>query len=234
MGAFCLRAERNMTLKKYQTKLNYFRIFLSILAASVCILFGCEKKQTVYLTQSETEDPLCAQEQEAEPQTGKEPAFETDEDTGRDQAESRIIVHICGAVVNPGVYSLACGSRIYQAIEEAGGFTGQADPDYLNQAESLQDGVKLYVPTREETAQGFLKMERQGISLQAQEQTGLVNINTAGEKELCTLAGIGSSKAKSIIAYREANGTYDRIEDIMKVEGIKEGLFAKIRDDITV
>ena len=79
-----------------------------------------------------------------------------------------------------------------------------------------------------------MKMETQGISLQAQEQTGLVNINTAGEKELCTLAGIGSSKAKSIIAYREANGTYDRIEDIMKVEGIKEGLFAKIRDDITV
>lgn len=229
-----MRAERNMTLITYHTKSKYRRIILSILAASVCILFGCEKKQTVYLTQSKTEETLCVKEQDAQPQSGTEPVLETGEDTGRDQEESTIIVHICGAVVNPGVYSLACGSRIYQAVEEAGGFTGEADPDYLNQAESLQDGAKLYVPTREETAQGFPETKTQGISLQAQEQTGLVNINTANEKELCTLAGIGSSKAKSIIAYREANGKYDRIEDIMKVEGIKEGLFAKIRDDITV
>ena len=64
--------------------------------------------------------------------------------------------------------------------------------------------------------------------------SSLVNINTAGEDLLCTLSGVGSSRAKSIIAYREQNGAFKKIEDIMNVEGIKDGLFQKIKDSITV
>ena len=66
------------------------------------------------------------------------------------------------------------------------------------------------------------------------EKSSLVNINTAGEEQLCTLPGVGSSKAKSIIAYREQNGPYRTIEEIMNVEGIKDGVFRKIKDSITV
>lgn len=228
MGAFCRCAERNIAVKRT-------KILLSILTIAVCILFGCEKKNTVYLAQYETEEDA---EREETGGPEEEPARETAKEERRQEIpqepEPSLIVHICGAVESPGVYELPGGSRIYQAIEEAGGFTGEADQDYLNQAKGLQDGMRLYIPTREETAQNRWAEENDASGQETESRTGLVNINTADEKELCTLTGIGSSKAKSIIAYREANGSYGRIEDVMKVEGIKEGLFAKIRDSITV
>ncbi|MCI8353915.1 MAG: helix-hairpin-helix domain-containing protein [Lachnospiraceae bacterium] len=220
MGAFCVRAERNITVKKT-------KILLSILTITVCILFGCEKKNTVYLTQYETEETA---EQEESSGTDQEP----EQEIPQEEREPALIIHICGAVERPGVYELPGGSRIYQAIEEAGGFTDEADRDYLNQAKGLEDGIRLYVPTREETSQDGWTGEEAAVGTGQENRPGLVNINTADEKELCTLAGIGSSKAKSIIAYREANGRYEKIEDVMKVEGIKQGLFAKIRDSITV
>jgi len=220
MGAFCVRAERNITVKKT-------KILLSILTITVCILFGCEKKNTVYLTQYETEETA---EQEESSGTDQEP----EQEIPQEEREPALIIHICGAVERPGVYELPGGSRIYQAIEDAGGFTDEADRDYLNQAKGLEDGIRLYVPTREETSQDGWTGEEAAVGTGQENRPGLVNINTADEKELCTLAGIGSSKAKSIIAYREANGRYEKIEDVMKVEGIKQGLFAKIRDSITV
>ena len=220
MGAFCVRAERNITVKKT-------KILLSILTIIVCILFGCEKKNTVYLTQYETEETA---EQEESSGTDQEP----EQEIPQEEREPALIIHICGAVERPGVYELPGGSRIYQAIEEAGGFTDEADRDYLNQAKGLEDGIRLYVPTREETSQDGWTGEEAAVGTGQENRPGLVNINTADEKELCTLAGIGSSKAKSIIAYREANGRYEKIEDVMKVEGIQQGLFAKIRDSITV
>lgn len=215
-----MRVERNITVKKT-------KILLSILTITVCILFGCEKKNTVYLTQYETEETA---EQEESSGTDQEP----EQEIPQEEREPALIIHICGAVERPGVYELPGGSRIYQAIEEAGGFTDEADRDYLNQAKGLEDGIRLYVPTREETSQDGWTGEEAAVGTGQENRPGLVNINTADEKELCTLAGIGSSKAKSIIAYREANGRYEKIEDVMKVEGIKQGLFAKIRDSITV
>ena len=215
-----MRAERNITVKKT-------KILLSILTITVCILFGCEKKNTVYLTQYETEETA---EQEESSGTDQEP----EQEIPQEEREPALIIHICGAVERPGVYELPGGSRIYQAIEEAGGFTDEADRDYLNQAKGLEDGIRLYVPTREETSQDGWTGEEAAVGTGQENRPGLVNINTADEKELCTLAGIGSRKAKSIIAYREANGRYEKIEDVMKVEGIKQGLFAKIRDSITV
>lgn len=147
------------------------------------------------------------------------------------------VVYVCGAVMSPGVYNLPEGSRIYEAIEMAGGFTDEADSEYLNQAGNLQDGMKLYVPTKEQVEKNEVPTEQgNGDSLLPKETAddGRVNINTATEGMLCTLPGIGTSKAKSIIAYREEHGAYEQIEDIMKVTGIKEGLFQKIRDRITV
>lgn len=140
-------------------------------------------------------------------------------------AQSMIYIHVCGAVMKEGVIMLPEGSRGQDALDAAGGFAENAARDAVNLAETLTDGTKLYFPTTEETAGGMWT---------AEEKSGLVNINTAGVEVLCTLPGIGESKAKSIVAYREANGSFGNIEDIMKVSGIKDNAFNKIKDLITV
>ncbi len=202
---------------------NKLKLFLSILAISACILFGCEKKERILLTDLKpvSEETLLKEEEVMEEETGKQ-----EEEKGPES----IVIHICGAVVNPGVYELPEGSRIFQAVQAAGGFSEEARQDFLNQASVLSDGIRLYVPTMEET-ENIPENISEGIS---GEDGGLVNINTADEEELCTLTGIGSGKAQSIIEYRTKNGNFQKIEDIMNVEGIKDGLFQKIRDSITV
>lgn len=147
--------------------------------------------------------------------------------------EKDLFVHVCGAVQTPGVYEVASGSRIYEVINLAGGLLETADSDYLNQAETVSDGLKLYVPTREEIEAGMVKNTNEEKA-DTSASTGLVNINTADVSLLTTIRGVGESRAESIIAYREENGGFSSIEDIMKVTGIKEGLFNKIKDQITV
>ena len=183
---------------------------------------------------------------EAEPLSGV--ALLSEESAKQAEAEEKLLVHICGAVNKPGVYEFKKGDRICQAIEMAGGFAEDAAEDFLNQAQRLEDGMKLCIPTTEEAkealeeedAREFLSyaeensVGEQGQVLEAAEGDSLININTATEELLCTLPGIGSSKAKSIIAYRTEKGSFQTIEDIMKVEGIKEGMFAKIKDKISV
>ena len=135
-----------------------------------------------------------------------------------------IRVYVCGAVEEPGVVSLPAGSRAEDALRAAGGFAENAWRDYVNLAERVEDGQKLYFPTLEETD-----------SLVMQEaEDSRVNINTADVAVLCTLPGIGESRAKDIIAYREANGTFESCEDIMKVPGIKTSVYSKISDRIRV
>lgn len=138
-----------------------------------------------------------------------------------------ILVHICGAVVTPGVYELPIGSRVYQLLELAGGFSFDAAEGYLNLAAVLTDGQKIVIPTVEEAAG-----DRYGVS--ASEAGGPVNINTADEALLMTLPGIGASKAQAIIAWRKEHGNYQTKEDIMLVPGIKEAAYEKIKSLITV
>lgn len=137
-----------------------------------------------------------------------------------------ICVYVCGEVNYPGVYSLSAGSRANDALSAAGGFTNEADKSYVNLAAIVNDGDRLYFPGISETAQEKAAEE----ALKA----GLVNINTADEALLCTLPGIGSSRAQDIIAYREINGLFENKEDIMKVSGIKDSAYRKICDKITV
>lgn len=145
-----------------------------------------------------------------------------------------IAVFVCGEVNSPGVYVFHEGDRVLEAIKSAGGLTENADETYINQAGYLTDGVKLYFPSKEE-AEGLgpgdstLMVPDSSPSV-----TGLVNINTATPEELMTLPGVGQSKADSIINYRTEHGAFKRIEDIMNITGIKEGLFGKIKDKITV
>ena len=165
-----------------------------------------------------------------------------------------IYVDVCGAVENPGVFELAAGSRVFQAIEAAGGYLPEAVQNCVNRASVLTDGQQLYILTQEEMEQQGLNPAElvngsdvsggdtagnTGAGMSADmastgQQDNRININTADEAQLTTLNGIGATRAQAIIAYREENGPFASIEEIMNVQGIKEGTFAKIKDEIVV
>lgn len=142
-------------------------------------------------------------------------------------------VHICGYVQNPGIYEFPQGSRIYDCLMAAGGFAEGADETALNLADYLQDGTQIYVPSKSED-----KVRKDtgdmAINDNQLDQPNLVDINTASVQELETLPGIGEKRAREIIAYRETNGRFESIEDIKKISGIKEAVYTKIKDLITV
>ncbi|QFJ55440.1 helix-hairpin-helix domain-containing protein [Pseudobutyrivibrio xylanivorans] len=133
-----------------------------------------------------------------------------------------IFVQVAGAVVKPGVYELPNGSRVFAAIDAAGGLLDTADDSDVNQASVLEDGQKVYV---------YTYSEREAIeSAEAEKDAsdGLVSINRASASELTNLPGIGQAKADQIVAYREANGDFTSIEDIKKVSGIGDGIYNQI------
>lgn len=154
--------------------------------------------------------------------------FDSSDDSTKDESNTDIYVHICGAVINPGVYQVSAGTRVYQALELAGGSSDDAYLSGINLADKLADGQKVYIPAEGENAEGILSTDSGGV------QSVMININTASEAELMTLPGIGQSRAKDIINYRVKNGLFESIDDIMKVSGIKEAAFEKIKDLIKV
>lgn len=240
-------------------------LLLAALAGMLAGTAGCSGKETVLL---DAEDLVSAEDGGVftEEVSGDSLGGRSEGGKAPEQVEeSTLFIHICGAVEKPGVYELPAGSRIYEAVEEAGGFTQEAADDYLNLAHRLEDGWKIEIPARKDLEQdGEDEAGRKGEETEYRiavvsgiapdagskvgsltgtgeagesadgASDGLVDINTAGAKELQTLPGVGESRAQSIISYREKNGGFSRIEDIMKVEGIKEGMFAKMKDKICV
>lgn len=124
-----------------------------------------------------------------------------------------IYIHVCGAVEMPGVYELPEGSRIYDAVEAAGGLSQTADSESVNLVEPLKDGEQIRIAY---------------IGENQAEDSGLININQADVSLLCEIPGVGESRAEAIIAYREEHGKFENAEELMQIPGIKEGLFAKI------
>lgn len=184
----------------------------------------------------------CAEEQKDDLKSlsleKKENASEQTVDEMQDEKLDEIVdlgtiyVYVCGAVCEPGVYELEKDARIYEAIESAGGLRDDADKNYVNQAQILSDGEQIYIPTEEEAAQGYLISETKKVEDTVVD--GRIDINTATKEELMTLSGIGESRAESILAYRQLHGAFQNIDELMNVEGIKEGIFQKIKDSITV
>ena len=205
-------------------------------------LTGCKSREAQFLIDGLQEAKAEVDAESSEEKTsGQKSKKDTDE----------IYVDVCGAVANPGVFQLAAGSRVFQAIEAAGGYLPEAVQNCVNRAGVLTDGQQLYILTQEEMErQGLDPAEMAGASdgqmngsagtgqntgMTAQvQQDNRININTADEAQLTTLTGIGATRAQAIIAYREENGPFTAIEDIMNVQGIKEGTFAKIKDEIVV
>lgn len=165
-------------------------------------------------------------------------AVQSDSDTAS-VAANAIVVDVCGAVANPGVYELAEGDRVSDAIEAAGGLADDADVSTLNRASKVSDGMKITVPQQgQSTSSGDALADGSNgssSSSQASAQVGgLVNINMATADELQALSGVGPSTAQAIVEDREKNGLFASAEDLMRVSGIGEKKFAKIKDSICV
>lgn len=150
--------------------------------------------------------------------------------------QSPIIVYVSGSVRQPGLYKLPLGSRLNDAIQVAGGFSTEADPSSLNLAEILEDGEKIVVPS---ISSPTTYNPATGPNPTYHPQSGtpsplMVDINNATVEELDTLPEIGPKTAQAIIDYRNTNGPFKRIEEIMDVNGIGSATFERIKDLITV
>ena len=231
-----------------------FRWIRVLLLFLIC-LSGCGKRQIVLeqrqpeettlsgmadLTQDDPSQDHPSGKAELTQEDPAGSAGDTRQDTVKPEKESEVLlqVFVCGAVQRPGVYPLPEGARVIDALQAAGGLTGEADPDWLNQAALILDGEKIRVYTREETAQmtdeNLLSASgAPGEAVFSQESTKTVNINTADSDELMTLSGIGQAKADAIIRYREEHGFFATGEEIMQVQGIGPSIYDKIRDYIT-
>jgi competence protein ComEA len=156
----------------------------------------------------------------------KEPPgeFEISEETQiEEQSQLSLFVHVVGEVENPGMYQLSLGARLVDAVFAAGGLTKKADHSSVNLAREISDGEQIFVMAEGEQAASF-----------SSGQPGLVSLNRSMEAELETLPGIGPALAARIIAWREANGGFKKVEDLQKVSGIGEKLLAGLKEQVTL
>ena len=186
-------------------------VFCMIIAGTA---FSCGKKTDLTEKPAKTETVI---------ETSEESGADAQMETGPEHTEAVCTVYVCGAVNAADVYVLSSTDRIADAIKAAGGFAENADRDYLNLAEYVYDGEKIYVP-----------VEGEATELPAFGASSKININSADAEELKKLTGIGDARAKAIIDYRNEYGRFESIESIMNVPGIKEGAFVKIKNEITV
>ena len=184
-----------------------------LITGALLLCTGCASQSQVYLSTERTEST--------------EDILEVQLET--ESEEKLLYVYVCGAVRTPGVFSFKEGARVWEAIEAAGGFLEDARTDFWNQAMVLNDGEMIYVPRIDED------VEDPEVKASSQDsEDGRININTASKEMLMELPGIGESKAESILSFREENGNFGSVEDIMNVPGIKEALYNKIKDYIRV
>ena len=171
----------------------------------------------------------------------------TVESAAEGASAGEICVDIGGAVVKPGVYTVQPHTRLFEVIEMAGGLVSNADTDSINQAEFVEDGEKIIIPSR--PSADYLPGQSEGSGTQTEDLSeepapqsyeeqsaksgGLINLNYATKEELMTLPGIGEAKADSIIEYR-SNTRFRKKEDIKSVNGIGDSIYSKIKDSITV
>ena len=175
------------------------RIFLIVLWALSLTLAACTDKSRIsYADELNTHDD-----------------YESlDDEEPKASLRGEIYVYVSGCVLNPGVYILPEESRIYDAVNAAGGVTPDGDESLMNLVNIMHDGDRIAVPQKKELTDNSYNGDDR-----------LVNINQANVSQLSTLPGIGETRAKAIIAYRDKHGTFSKPEDIMKVSGIKEGTF---------
>ncbi|WP_210366905.1 helix-hairpin-helix domain-containing protein [Bacillus sp. REN3] len=171
-----------------------------------------------------------AQMEEIAPITGEAVAGPPAERAAAENEPVTMMADIKGAVVHPGVYEIADGSRIIDLIEIAGGLSKEADTSTINFAMHVNDEMSVYIPRKGEEAVN--PIDSQAAPQPGKKQT--VNLNRASANELETLPGIGPSKAAAIIEYRETNGNFKTVDDLKSISGIGDKTFEKLKDSISV
>ena len=202
---------------------------------------GCGTDKKVYYEQTDEATEVSLQEDDEAVMSLQadhvtEVSLQADQMTDSSQnQEEAYYVYVCGAVQVPGVYMLHAGDRIYEAITMAGGLSEDASTISVNQAEMVSDGQMIFVPTVEEANAGITMPQVSVVQDSAKENgdaagDGKVDLNTASLEELMTLPGIGETRANDILTYRMEHGAFAAVEEIMNVNGIKEGLYNRIKD----
>ncbi|HFI0634439.1 TPA: helix-hairpin-helix domain-containing protein [Streptococcus suis] len=160
---------------------------------------------------------------------------ESVEETSTEASEdpSQLVVDVKGAVAKPGLYTLAAGARVNDAVKAAGGLTSQADPKSINLAQKLSDEAVVYVASKDENI-SVVASTAASSAMSQEGNESKVNLNTATEADLQTISGIGAKRAADIIAYREANGSFKSVDDLNNVSGIGDKTMESIRPYVTV
>ena len=229
-----MTGQPDRSVRSYTMKTTLLPI---VLCMTVLILNGCRRYDVIRVNGVRVEEP---DEIAGADDHGASEQSESVSGCEEKETDSDLAVYVCGAVRNPSVCRLEQGSRVCDAIEAAGGFSDGADTEWLNQAQMLQDAQMIVVYTKEETAMMRENGQNAGTGMLNSDSTGsdagtaAVNLNSASEEQLMALPGIGESKAESIIRYREENGPFSCIEDVMNISGIKDSVFSKIKDYVTV
>ena len=202
-----------------------------------CLLAAaCGERENVYF---QTETSVAGTQQNEDVAATEIMAENNADDTQTAGSDKKRFVYICGAVNVPGVYEVEQNARLYEVVEAAGGLREDAAEESVNQARQIEDGEMIRILTQEEAAQAGDEEAGEGAENDVKAETandsdGRIDLNLATGAELMTLPGIGQAKADSIVRYREKNGAFSSIEEIKQVEGIKEGVYNRIKDNIKV
>ncbi len=207
-------------------RIKYGMMMIMLVLLTICFC-GCQKDDTDLLTKKSVETEASKKDEKMSKDEDEDTDHSEEGEVVRQESE-RISVYICGQVNHPGVYELKATDRIVAAIELAGGLTKKADETAINQASFMEDGQQIVIPAKEDGAKQHMEKNDQKAN------SSLISINQASKEELMNLPGIGEAKAGSIISYREEHGSFAKIEDLMNISGIKEGVFNKIKDYITL
>lgn len=214
------------------------RLFLSVIALSLVLVVMISTLIILLFTQQSSEnivvEPLEESRSKEEQQLEKEESSKK-----KEPSPEKLVVDIKGAVKNPGVYGVTSDMRLIDAINLAGGFTGEADQSQMNLALRLTDQLMIYVPKNGEelTMEQSLKQpvkSGEKVNEEVASKGLKVNLNTASVAELQTLAGVGLKKAEDIIRYREENGSFQQIEELTKVSGIGEKTYEALKEQLKV
>lgn len=173
-------------------------------------------------------------EEYAEVTTASSSSQMTIESTSTSKENTDWYVDVKGAVKAPGMYKIKEGMRLMDAVDQAGGFLEEADRNQVNFSKLLTDQEVVFIPKIGETPPTVQAGEASTVGDSSSDEKGKVNINTADSTELQTLSGIGEKKAQDILNYREENGSFQKVEDLLNVSGIGEKTLENLRDFITI
>ncbi|KJF28208.1 hypothetical protein TZ02_05415 [Clostridium aceticum] len=218
-----------MTFKLNDRQKLIIIIFIVIVLAFVSYTNHLKSKKEIYILSESRQQTVVEYERDEEEQKKEiNEKIKVENNT--------IIVHVEGAVAQPGVYELPQEARVFNAIEAAGGLKNTADRREINLAKKISDEEKIYIPVEGESFSN-VSLNQQMLStpsISSNVSSTGININTATKEELETLPGVGSVLAQRIIDHRNEKGFFQSIEELQSVSGIGEKKYSDIKDKITI